>query len=170
MRCYDDSVVTFGEAVRATRQERGWTQRGLAVRAGVSQRTVSSCEKGVSEPEDQTKLAVHEVLPLPYEVVPSASGRHVHFGAPLLAELPFENLGPGDFEDFAVTLAGYLFPGAQAYRQGASGHTQHGFDVVVEGDGKAVAAIQCKRVKQFGRKDIDKAVAGATLNADSKFI
>ena len=56
--CYDELVSEFGEAVRSARETRGWTQLDLAVRAGVSQRAVSSWEKGVSEPGRPTKLAV----------------------------------------------------------------------------------------------------------------
>ncbi len=163
-------MMVFGEVVRAARQARGWTQRELAVRAGVSQRAVSSWENGISEPGDQTKRIVSKVLDLPPDLAPSEAGSSGPSGGPLLSELPFEDLGPGDFEDFAVTLADQLFPDAEAYRLGKSGHTQYGFDVVVERDGEVLAGIQCKRVREFGPKEISKAVAAAAMKVDTAFI
>ena len=88
----------------------------------------------------------------------------------LLAELPFEDLEPGDFEDFAVTLARSLYPGAEPFRQGKSGHTQYGFDVVVERGGKVLAGIQCKRAQEFGPREVTKAVTAATMKADTALI
>ena len=163
-------MSTFGETVRAAREARGWTQQDLALRAEVSQRAVSSWERGVSEPGDATKRAVAAVLHLPPDVVPSGRDRRGPSGGALLAELPLDELEPGDFEDFAVSLARCLFPGTEPYRQGKSGHTQYGFDVTVERDGKVLAGIQCKRVREFGPKDVDKVVAATTMKADKAFI
>jgi transcriptional regulator with XRE-family HTH domain len=161
---------SFGRAVLAAREARGWTQRDLAIQVGVSQRAVSSWERGVSEPHEETKRAVSELLHLqPGSTSPPSALRSPSGGA-LLAELPFEDLEPGEFEDFAVTLARCLYPGGEAYRQGKSGHTQHGFDVVVECDGKVLVGIQCKRAQRFGPKEIGKAVAAATMEVDAAYI
>lgn len=157
-------------AVRTAREARGWTQRDLALSAGVSQRAVSSWERGVSEPRDETKKAVAEVLHLPADVVPPDAAGRESSGAVLRTELPFENLEPGDFEDFAVTLARSLYPGAEPFRQGKSGHTQYGFDVVVERGGEVLAGIQCKRVQEFGPKEVRKAVAAATMKVGTALI
>ncbi len=124
----------------------------------------------MSEPGDATKRAVAEVLHLPADVVPSGRGHRGPSGGALLAELPFDELEPGEFEDFAVSLARSLFPGTEPYRQGKSGHTQFGFDVTVERDGRVLAGIQCKRVREFGPKDVDKLVAATTMKADKAFI
>ena len=164
------AVSNFGEAVRAAREARGWTQRDLALCAGVSQRAVSSWERGVSEPPDATKRAVAEALHLPPDVVPPGMARREPSGGALLAELPFEDLEPGDFENFAVTLARSLYPGAEPSRQGKPGHTQYGFDVLVERDGKVLAGIQCKRVQEFGPKEVSKAVAAATMEVGTALI
>ncbi len=163
-------MTGFGEAVRAAREARGWTQQELAVGAEVSQRAVSSWERGVSEPRDATKRAVATVLHLPPDVVPQDAGRREPSGSALLAELPFENLAPDEFEDFAVTLVKALYPDTEPYRQGESGHTQYGFDVVVERDGKVVVGIQCKRVQKFGRKEVKTAVAAATMKVGTAMI
>jgi transcriptional regulator with XRE-family HTH domain len=163
-------VSDFGEAVRSAREARGWTQAELAVRVGVSQRAVSSWEKGVSEPPEATKTAVAEVLPLPSAVASRAGTGLRRSGTPLLAELPLEDLDPGEFENFAVTLAGDLYPGAEASRAGTSGHKQYGFDVVVEQNGEVLAGIQCKRVRQFGPQEVRKAVAAAEMNVGTALI
>lgn len=152
----------FGDAVRSAREARGWTQLDLAVRAGVSQRAVSSWEKGVSEPGQATKMAVAAVLPLPPGVVPQGGETREGGGGALLAELPLEGLTAEEFEDFAVTLAGALHPDAEAYRQGKTGHKQDGFDVLVERDGQVLVGIQCRRVRQFGPREVSKAVTAAT--------
>jgi hypothetical protein len=140
------------------------------VHAGVSQRTVSSWEKGVSEPADATKRAVAAVLPLPPEVAPQDQPGRGAAGDALLAELPLEELDPGDFEDFAVTLAGALYPGTEVYRLGIAGHKQYGFDVLVERDGAVLAGIQCKRVRQFGPREVAKAVGAAVMEVDTALI
>ncbi len=163
-------MSTFGEAVRVAREARGWTQQDLALRAEVSQRAVSSWERGVSEPGDATKRAVAEVLHLPPHVVPPSGARRGPSGGALLADLPFDDLEPGEFEDFAVSLARSLYPGTESYRQGKSGHTQYGVDVTVERDGKVLAGIQCKRVSEFGPKDVNEVVAATTMKADKAFI
>lgn len=161
---------TFGEAVRVARAARGWTQQELAAQVKVSQRAVSSWERGVSEPRDAVKEAVADVLHLPPDIVPQRPGRQDPSGVPLLAELPFDNLAPAEFEDFAVSLAGALYPDAQAYRLGESGHAQHGFDVVVERDGKVVVGIQCKRVRRFGPHDVQAAITAATMEVATAMI
>jgi transcriptional regulator with XRE-family HTH domain len=163
-------VSEFGDAVRAARQARGWTQRDLAVRAGVSQRTISSWERGEAEPGYEAKRAVAEVLPLPPGLVPPDAVVRTPSGGALLAELPFDELAPDEFENFAVTLAGHLYPGDDAYRMGKSGHTQYGFDVVVERDGEVAAGIQCKRVQKFGPEEVHEAVAAAKITVADAYI
>jgi transcriptional regulator with XRE-family HTH domain len=163
-------VNEFGKAVRAAREARGWTQQDLALQAGVSQRAVSSWERGVSEPGDATKRAVANVLHLPPSLVPPQAAARTPSGSALLAELPLERLAPDEFENFAVTLAGNLYPEADSYRMGGSGHLQYGFDVVAERDGEVVAGIQCKRVQQFGPEDVHKAVAAAKIEVGDAYI
>lgn len=41
-----DAVTVFGARVKMARHDHGWTQRDLAERAGVSQRTVATIELG----------------------------------------------------------------------------------------------------------------------------
>jgi hypothetical protein len=56
------------------------------------------------------------------------------------------------------------------YRLGKSGHKQYGFDVLVEQDGAALAAIQYKRVRQFGPREVTKAVAAAAMEVATALI
>jgi hypothetical protein len=107
---------------------------------------------------------------LPADLVPPDAAVRTSSGGALLAELPFDELPPAEFENFAVTLAENLYPGADAYRMGGSGHTQYGFDVVAERDGEVLAGIQCKRVQKFGPEEVRKAVAAAKMEVGDAYI
>lgn len=110
------------------------------------------------------------MLPLPADVLPPGVERKLASGGARLAELPFEDLEPGEFEDFAVTLAEALYPASEGYRSGKSGHKQYGYDVTVERDDKVIVGIQCKRAQEFGPKDVEKAVAEVTKKAPTSMI
>jgi len=169
-------VSDFSEVIRGARQARGWTQRDLAQRVGVSQRAVSAWELAVSEPDESVKRRVAAALSLPPAAVSVAATHRPepargYAGRPRLAELPLDLLDPQEFEEFAVSLLRELYPQAgQPYRLGKSGHKQHGFDVVAEQDGRVRVAVQCKRVARFGPADVDKAVTAAEMPADEAFI
>jgi transcriptional regulator with XRE-family HTH domain len=169
-------VGDFSKVVRGARQARGWTQRDLAQRIGVSQRAISAWELAVSEPDEDAKRRVAAALSLPAEAVSAAETRHPehgmrYAGRARLAELPLEVLDPQEFEDFAVSLLKELYrQAAQPYRLGKSGHKQYGFDVVAEQDGRVRVAVQCKRVARFGPAEVNKAVAAAEMPADEAFI
>jgi transcriptional regulator with XRE-family HTH domain len=169
-------VSDFSEVVRDARQARGWTQRDLAQRVGVSQRAVSAWELAVSEPDEEVKRRVAAALSLPPAAVSTAATHHPeparsYAGRARLAELPLDLLDPQEFEEFAVSLLKELYPQAgQPYRLGRSGHKQHGFDVVAEQDGRVRVAVQCKRVARFGPAEVNKAVGAAEMPADEAFI
>lgn len=168
---YRFDVDGFGAAVRAARRERGWTQKDLAQRVSASQRAVSAWETDVYEPEGKLREDVVALLGLEAGAIPieppSAPRKP---GRPVLSELPFERLSPEDFEDFAASLLNALHGPGSARRLGKSGHKQFGFDVIVQKDGRTVAAVQCKRVAQFGPAALGKAVREATMEADSRYI
>ena len=88
----------------------------------------------------------------------------------VLSELPLERLSPEEFEDFAASLLNAAHGPGSARRLGKSGHKQYGFDVIVQKDGRTVAAVQCKRVAQFGPAALGKAVREATMEADARYI
>jgi transcriptional regulator with XRE-family HTH domain len=170
-------MSSFGKLVREARRARGWTQQELAQRIRVSQRAVSAWELAVSEPDDDVKRAVAAALGLPPDAAGAAPasrpavGRR-YPGRAALDELPLQTLGFREFEDFAASLLGALYPGArQPYLLGGPGHEQGGFDVVVErDDGRVIAAVQCKRAERFGPAEVRKAVAAATMVADERYV
>lgn len=161
----------FGAAVRAARLERGWTQKDLAQRVGASQRAVSAWETGSYEPEGELRDFVGTLLGLQVGAIPAeqrAAPRDP--GRSVLSELPFERLSPEEFENFAVSLLNVIHGLGSARKLGKSGHAQDGFDVIVQKGGRTVAAVQCKRVAQFGPARVDKAVREAKKQADTGYI
>ena len=161
----------FGAAVRAARLERGWTQKDLAQRVGASQRAVSAWETGSYEPEDELRDLVVALLGLQVGAIP-AEQRAVPRdpGRTALSELPLERLSPDEFENFAASLLNAIYGPGSARKLGKSGHTQDGFDVIVQQAGRTVAAVQCKRVAQFGPARVDRAVRDAKIQADTGYI
>jgi transcriptional regulator with XRE-family HTH domain len=55
-------MLTQGERVRLLRRRRGWTQRELAERAGVTHTTIVRLERGGSDPNISTIRKVAEAL------------------------------------------------------------------------------------------------------------
>lgn len=161
----------FGAAVRAARLERGWTQKDLGERIGASQRAVSAWERGTYEPEGELRDVVVATLGLQAGAIPAEYRRRPKEpGRPVLEELPFERLAPETFENFAAALLNAIHGPGSARKLGKSGHKQHGFDVIVQEAGRTVAAVQCKRVAQFGPAGIDKAIGEAKMQADTAYI
>jgi transcriptional regulator with XRE-family HTH domain len=58
-------MLTQGEIIRLLRQRRGWTQRELAERAGVTQTTIVRLEGGRSEAMISTIRKIAEALGVP---------------------------------------------------------------------------------------------------------
>lgn len=52
------TLQSLGRALRDARKHHGWTQAELAVRAGVTQATVSNFERGEGNPTASTVLAL----------------------------------------------------------------------------------------------------------------
>ena len=168
---YRPGMEDFGVAVRAARLERGWTQKDLAQRVSASQRAVSAWETGSYEPEGDLRELVVALLELQVGAIPAEqrmTSRHP--GRPALSELPFERLSPDEFENFAASLLNAIYGLGSARRLGKSGHAQDGFDVIVQQSGRTIAAVQCKRVAQFGPARVNKAVLDAKTKTDMAYI
>jgi transcriptional regulator with XRE-family HTH domain len=167
-------VEDFGISVRRARLAHRWSQRDLGQHVGMSQRAVSTWERGTAEPDDAVKERLREVLGLRDPAADGArrpaSGERDYPGRTRLSELPFEMLEPSEFEDFTADLLAALYPEGHAYRVGASGHTQHGYDVLVEQGGQLVLGAQCKRVQTFGPADVDRAVRAAKTRVDQSIL
>ena len=61
-RTYNADAARFGAIVRRLREQRGWTLRKLATRAGLSPIYVSIVERGGNVPSLTTVLELIEVL------------------------------------------------------------------------------------------------------------
>lgn len=58
-------MLSRGELIRLLRRRKGWTQRELAQRAGVTQTTIVRLERGDTEPVISTIRKVAEALGVP---------------------------------------------------------------------------------------------------------
>ena len=56
------SATGFGQQLRKLREAKGWTQGGLAERAGLNQFGVAKIEQGLREPNWTTVLALAKAL------------------------------------------------------------------------------------------------------------
>jgi HTH-type transcriptional regulator / antitoxin HipB len=65
-----NSTALLGRSIRDARRSQGLTQSALAVRAGLTQATVSNTERGVSPPSMDTILRLLAVLRLELVVRP----------------------------------------------------------------------------------------------------
>ena len=63
------SEMSLGEAVRAARKQRAWTQSDLARAAAVQQKRISAIENGTSSPRLDTILKVLAALDLDLDVI-----------------------------------------------------------------------------------------------------
>lgn len=161
----------LGSWIREERERHAWRQAELARRLGVRQQTVSRWERAQSTPGSEHQAAMHELFGTAAPAGPAIAGGHRPGRRPQLppldTALPVDDLSPAVFENFVADLADGLWPGATAHRYGSSGHEQGGADVlVVDVEGRLVAAIQCKRVQKFGPADVRRAVERMTLEAD----
>lgn len=69
------TVNELGVAIRRTRKQRGWTQDDLAVRAGISRRTLVALEGG--NPRGEIGIVVRVIAALDHElaITERSSGR-----------------------------------------------------------------------------------------------
>lgn len=162
----------FADTIRRARLARGWSQRDLGQRVGMSQRAVSTWERGTAEPDDAIKERLRDVLGLRDPAAPPAPAvDRDYLGRTGLGDLDFSHLEPGEFEDFTTDVLQALHPHAHAHRVGTSGDTQDGYDVLVEQGGRLTVGAQCKRVKSFGPEKVHEAVNDAkTVVASSVLV
>ncbi|WAH97527.1 helix-turn-helix domain-containing protein [Arthrobacter sp. MMS18-M83] len=153
---------SLGEFIRERRLALGWEQHELAGKLSVSQQTLSRWENGSAVPRNaklpsiaaalEVSIAELEALQtrIPREVIQEV--------APLRATLPFNQLNETQFEQFTVALLQEKFPESEVYRNGDRGHKQQGIDVFVKHPDGKLDGVQCKKVAQFGRANVLKAI------------
>ena len=170
----------MGDHVRRLREQRGWDQADLARELGdVTQQTVSRWERGASRPRRHVVVRLAFLLDVdPSELLDAAGYRQLGDRPddvplpvrPRATVLPVAALSPDRFEEFVADLVRRLYPNNHVARFGAQGHTQYGFDVVAQTDGRILAGFQCKRRRQFGPEEVRAAVGAAKVDVDDSFI
>ena len=164
--------AAFGSLLARLRQTAGIAQQSqLAELIKTSQQTVSRWEAGSSRPRANQIPLLAKVLRAEAEELLAAAGYApkttvTSFDKPF----PVDGLSPESFERFCQSFLEYLYPDATVHAVGGQGHTQEGADIDVTFPDKTCHTFQCKRVLQFGPRDVDKAVAEHTRQAAEKVI
>jgi transcriptional regulator with XRE-family HTH domain len=164
--------TNFGNVLTKLRKQAGIAhQSDLAVMIRVTQQTVSRWEAGLSRPRGKQLSALAKALGADVNELLSAAGYSktsitVTFDQPF----PLEALSAESFERFCFQFLDAYYPGAQVHRAGKSGHAQHGIDIKVRSSDGVCHTFQCKRVQNFGPKNVLSAVAAHTVKSDMKVI
>jgi transcriptional regulator with XRE-family HTH domain len=168
---------SLGPLLVTARAQLGWDQARLARELRtVGQQTVSRWERGKSRPQRAMITRIATVLDLDARQLLAAAGYEVATDTvappvrPLLNELPFDRLSEDVFEHCSTALAGLIFPDAAVHGWGSRGHKQDGIDIQITRADGTVTGIQCKRMKEFGRGEVQKAVDALTADVDECII
>src|SRR5580704_5687835 len=152
--------VELGTLLSELRQKAGIAQQSqLAELIKTSQQTVSRWEAGSSRPRAREIPLLARVLGTKAEELLVAAGYApkttvTSFDKPF----PVDGLSSESFERFSQSALEYLYPDAVVHAVGGQGHTQEGADIEVALPNGTCHTYQCKRVMQFGPRDVDKAV------------
>ena len=168
----DPAYSQFGALLTALRQKAGIAQQSeLAALVQTSQQTISRWEAGTSRPRANQIPLLAQVLDVSPDELLAAAGYALKetvtsFDKPF----PVDGLSPESFERFCQAFLEQLYLDARVHAVGGQGHTQLGSDIDVISDGGAYYSFQCKRVDQFGPRDVEKVVAAYAGEATAKFI
>jgi transcriptional regulator with XRE-family HTH domain len=171
----------FGQLIQSARTRQALDQAALAKQLGVTQQTVSRWETGQVRPRRAAlaKLALaFDVsvgeLERALQTTPTATvASPVAADAvrPLVETLPLPKLTFAQFEQFITELMQLRFRDtAVVERLGGQGDDQRGYDILVRHQDGRVTGIQCKQVKQFGKKAVQDAIAAAELEVTESVI
>jgi transcriptional regulator with XRE-family HTH domain len=162
----------LGALLSELRQKAGIAQQSqLAELIKTSQQTVSRWEAGSSRPRaSQIPLLARVLGTKPKELLAAAGYAPKTTVASFDKPFPVDGLSPESFERFSQSVLEYLYPDAVVHAVGAQGHTQEGADIDVTFPDGTCHTFQCKRVLQFGPRDVDNAVTEHTKQATKKFI
>ena len=170
----------FGQLIQSARTRQALDQAALAKQLGVTQQTISRWETGQVRPRRAAlaKLAlaidvpVRELTRAQQDAAAATVASPVTKNAvrPLVETLPLSKLAFGQFEQFITELMQLRFPDAAVNRLGGQGDDQRGYDVLVRHQDGRLVGIQCKQVKQFGKKAIQAVIAAAELKVNESVI
>jgi transcriptional regulator with XRE-family HTH domain len=172
MNADDAPYVAFGRLLAQLRQKVGIAQQSqLAELIEMSQQTVSRWEAGSSRPRaNQIPLLARVLQTNAKELFAAAGYAPKATVASFDRPFPVDGLSPESFERFCQSFLEYLYPEAITHAVGGQGHTQEGADIDVTYPDRTCLTFQCKRMLQFGPRDVDKAVAEHTRQSAKKFI
>lgn len=156
----------LGKLIKSEREKHSWEQADLAKMVSRGQQTVSRWEKGNSRPKQDDLLRLVDLFSGDVEEWLSKAGYQIEEpGVSLAPFLPMNNLSPENFELFSRDLVQALNPASDVHRYGSQGHKQDGIDLYAKHPDSSILDYQCKRHKQFGQTDINKAVLATTFQA-----
>lgn len=164
--------ATFGRLLLYLRRKAGIShQAEFAGLVKSRQQTVSRWEAGVSRPRDTQIPVIARVLNADVEELLRAAGYSSKSSIATFDQpFPVDALSPESFERFCCHLVSRLYQNAKVHLAGASGHTQQGLDIEADLGGNRVHTFQCKRVEEFGRSKVHRAVADHTRKAEKSFL
>lgn len=160
----------LGNLIKSERKKRGWEQRDLSKRMGVTQQSVSRWENGDSRPRQDDLSKIVDLFSGDKYVWFTKAGYEFEEPDTALAPyLPLQNLSAENFELFCRDFVQALNPEADVHRYGTQGHKQYGIDLYAQ-KAKTVYDYQCKRHKQFGAEKVREAIKKTTLKAKHHYL
>lgn len=168
------TYIAFGKALVELRQKSGIQQADLAKLIKTTQQTVSRWELGLSRPRDRQMPIIAATLKADINELLAAAGYQPAklIVAPFVQPFPIDALAFDNFERFCLYFLERLYKdkSATVHLAGGPGHTQEGIDIEVSFPNKTIFSFQCKRVQQFGPKDVHTAVAKHVRKSKRKFL
>ncbi len=168
------TYIAFGKALAALRQKAGIQQADLAKLIQTTQQTVSRWELGRSRPRNGQIPIIAVALKADISELLDAAGYQPAklTVSPFVQPFPVDALTFDSFERFCLYFLERLYKdkGATVHLAGGPGHTQKGIDIEATFPNKTIFSFQCKRVQQFGPKDVHAAIAKHVRKSKKKFL
>ena len=171
--------LEFGAVLKELREKADFkNHKELAEAIHANARTVLSWENGTSRPRQETVLQLQQLVHATDNALLTAAGFSKEVAqaneastTTITSVFPLSSLTADDFEEFCATFLDFLYHprGTEVHRYGATGHKQHGIDIVARGE-NYVHSFQCKRVRDFGAQKVRDAVKKQTYKASLKVL
>ncbi|MCA1325782.1 ATP-binding protein [Herbaspirillum sp. alder98] len=171
--------LELGKLLKELREKADFKDhKELAEAIHANARTVLSWENGISRPRQETVLQLQQLVHATDNALLTAAGFSKEAAqaneastTTISSVFPLSSLTADDFEEFCATFLDFLYHprGSEVHRYGATGHKQHGIDIVARGE-NYVHSFQCKRVRDFGAQKVHEAVKKQTYKASFKVL